>query len=111
MFFIVRALFWIGVVVFLLPADTHSKRADPDVVSAPELDVAHTLAVAASFCASRPASCQNGIEAAQQVGKGLGKGAALVASLASDATAVPPAARARIPVPPPRPAERTMIAR
>jgi hypothetical protein len=110
MFFIVRALFWIGVVLLFLPVDTNSKRAEADVVSVSELDAGRSLAVAASFCVTHPASCQRGFEAARQIGEGVGKGTALVASLASEA-AGPTAATNRIPVPPPRPAERTMIAR
>jgi hypothetical protein len=71
MLFIVRALFWIGVVLLLLPADASSKRSEAGVI--PDREAGHALAVAASFCLAHPASCQRGIEAARQIGEALAK--------------------------------------
>ena len=103
MFFIARALFWVGVVSILLPAG-----------SAPRIDLARSdfavpesvvrsgkaIADAATLCLAMPEPCRAGASVARQVVADL----ALPSASSSNR-------RGSVPIPPPRPTERLVLTR
>jgi hypothetical protein len=112
MLFIIRALFWIGVVLLLLPAGTAPRLAggEGNLVSAAVGQPSRLIGAAVSACVSRPRFCRDGIETAQHIGVRLEQGAMVVADLATDASG-PSMVPGPIPLPPPRPTVRSAIAR
>lgn len=106
MFFLLRALFWIGVVMLFLPmprsAPTGTARtAQPPAAAALAGSAA---ASAASFCLKRPDTCRSGAETAQRFGLNVERSARLISDLLAANEPAPAAPK------PPRPAGKARAA-
>ena len=114
MFFIVRALFWIGVVFLLLPATSQPRLALAQsgvslssVASLPSKGVGD----AAAFCLRQPIACRDGLAVAGRFSARLDQGVRAVQILAAPAQESPSETGSIVPIPPPRPAVRHETAR
>jgi hypothetical protein len=101
MFFILRALFWIGLVLLFLPAHSAPKErlakagwAVPDA----HLLISHGAEIASSACLAEPALCRRVVATAAATATGLSPAPAAPEREAPVATGSLP------PLPPPRPA-------
>ena len=86
--FIIRASFWLGVVVLLLPGDPNS-GADAPRVSAMQALVATRSAIAdfSTFCERNPATCATGSTAVQVFASKVRYGAELLSGYLSHSKA------------------------
>ena len=85
MYFIVRAMFWIGIVVLLLPVggDAQFKTADA-------LDAARSaVADLSGFCERNPGTCETGAKAVSAFGHKMAESAKWAYALARDEDYVP----------------------
>jgi len=119
MFFLLRLMFWIGLVLVLLPRDKAPESEKGPQVSAGDAVLAATAAVSdvSQFCTRQPAACAVGGEAASVVGARAQAGARKVIeflaergekSSAADKTEKPTVADKmdasdKIPLPPEKP--------
>lgn len=91
MFFLLRATFWIGLVLVLIPSDgsqsSAPKLAGGDAVTA----AAATLADATSFCDRQPEACAVGSQTAAYLGQRAQAGARRLLGMMSDKSEAAPA--------------------
>jgi hypothetical protein len=103
-FFILRALFWFGVVLLLLPAVTpHGQQAGAPTPVANRSNIASQAATAAAgYCTANPEKCLAGLQAARHLGTAAQ--GSFDAAQAEPVSAKPRAAPTKhIVLPPPRP--------
>lgn len=102
--FLIKAAFWLTIVVLLLPADS-TRQAEPTQVGPIEALSAAQAAVedASGFCARNPDACEVGSQAFQSFGEKAQYGARLLyeflAARFSEGDATPQAVTGAIPAP------------
>ena len=86
MFFLLRLVFWIGLVLVLLPRDK-----TPDAGSAPQVNASEAISAATAaisdmgqFCKRQPAACEVGGQAATAIGQRAQGGARKVYQYITD---------------------------
>jgi hypothetical protein len=96
MFFLLRAAFWLSIVLLLLPSDP-AKRIDP---ARPQFGAAEALGFAQAafedargFCARRPEACETGSHALHGLGEKAQYGAKLMYEFLSDKLADEPSVK------------------
>src|ERR1700735_3646522 len=88
MFFLLRLVFWVGLVLVLLPRDKTPDRDKAPQINASEAISAATAAVSdmSQFCKRQPTACEVGGQAATVIGQRAQAGARQLSQLITDKT-------------------------
>ena len=86
MFFLIRSVFWIVVVLWLMPSErggepARSRAVKSEAAATPTASPQTPIAEVALFCARNTATCRDGAVTAARLGKGLGSAAGSLSSL------------------------------
>src|SRR5215468_246778 len=86
MFFLLRLIFWLGLVLVLLPRDKTPEQQRLPQISASEAVQAATAAVSdmSQFCKRQPSACEVGGQAATVIGARAQEGARKIYQMITD---------------------------
>jgi hypothetical protein len=88
MFFLIRAAFWLGIVVLLLPTGTQQQKSMPTIETAEAVSAASaTVSDMRQFCARQPEACSVGSQAAVAFGHKAQAGAKMLYDFLTEALA------------------------
>ena len=111
MFFLLRVVFWLSIVVLLLPAPA-DQRADPNK---PQVSTLETLSAAKTafedargFCARKPEACETGSHAMQAFGQKAQHGAKMLYDFISARVGDEPKPASLNPAPAEQPGRHTL---